>query len=687
MSKASVSFIHSLKGRILLFLVLPVVLIICGIIGLTAQKSFSAARVQAESSIRLAVNNVALEIERRNQNAVQTARLMALSQEEAMFGQREQSSALARRVLAEFPQFTGAYFAYEPNADQQDASYIGTNNVGSTTNDKGRFIPYWYRDANNNSQMLVTPLADMETSLYYDGVRRLYEESKRPQAMVTEPYVYEGKMIVEQTYPIIRDGKFIGIGGVDRALSDIEKILQEVKQQTKRDIFLISREGRFIASSSNSDALKTKKISETQYAQLFTPLYQKPQSKLLQLTQDPISGVESYFIHKPIKTGQWLLVLQEAEENVVGPIREQLLYTSMVAIVGILLIVALSGWFASSISQRINQGMKMAERVAVGDLAEQQKDSSLANASGTRDEISVMLSSLDKVGESYEKISSLCSAIAAGDFSVRMDERCENDEVAKAINHMSHRRKAIEQALKQHSDQIRESTNVQSTEIESVATSIHEMSTTTSEVSKLASGSADNANQALTAVQTAQQTLSLTVQEVQGLSEEMNQANQAINRVSESSTNISSIVDVINMIAEQTNLLALNAAIEAARAGEQGRGFAVVADEVRSLASKTRTSTEEINTLIQGLQGEVNTAVNIVDKGASRTQSTVEKSNEASTALASVAHMIEDINNHMIQVAAAVEQQSVATEEINQNVTRIQDASVQLASLANSSIE
>ncbi|WP_175443277.1 methyl-accepting chemotaxis protein [Vibrio sonorensis] len=151
----------------------------------------------------------------------------------------------------------------------------------------------------------------------------------------------------------------------------------------------------------------------------------------------------------------------------------------------------------------------------------------------------------------------------------------------------------------------------------------------------------------------------------------MNHSSEKLNEVQQEVTNISSILDVIRGIAEQTNLLALNAAIEAARAGEQGRGFAVVADEVRSLAARTQGSTSEIQTLIEQLQSGTQTTVDSMEEGKVQAQECMLLANDANEALRSITQSITVINDMNLQIANASEEQSTVAEDINQSVVNV----------------
>ena len=222
-------------------------------------------------------------------------------------------------------------------------------------------------------------------------------------------------------------------------------------------------------------------------------------------------------------------------------------------------------------------------------------------------------------------------------------------------------------------------------ETEMVATAMNEMTATVQEVAHSATAAAGAAANADKEAGSGKGVVQETANSIHGLAGEVENAANVIQQLANDSENIGAVLDVIKGIAEQTNLLALNAAIEAARAGEQGRGFAVVADEVRTLASRTQDSTKEIETMIERLQTGANNAVNVMESGRIKAQSGVEHTNHAANALESITNAVAIINQMNTQIASAAEEQSATSEEMNKNIVRISHLTEQTATGANQS--
>jgi methyl-accepting chemotaxis protein len=227
------------------------------------------------------------------------------------------------------------------------------------------------------------------------------------------------------------------------------------------------------------------------------------------------------------------------------------------------------------------------------------------------------------------------------------------------------------------SDSNNQQIRLQSNEAEQMATAIKQMAATVNEVANYAATAASATRNADSEVATGNQVVSDTASAIQNLARTLESAVESVQQVSSDSENIEKIIEVITSIAEQTNLLALNAAIEAARAGEHGRGFAVVADEVRSLATRTQDSTREIRGMIGKLQEGAGNAAEVMRNSRQLAQQTVEQTCQAETALNKIRSEVTAINDMNAQIASASEEQSSVAEEVNQNISRIHSATLE----------
>lgn len=285
----------------------------------------------------------------------------------------------------------------------------------------------------------------------------------------------------------------------------------------------------------------------------------------------------------------------------------------------------------------------------------------------------------------------LLSKMASGDFTVRANPK-GSDEVAElqqAANATSEQLKGMISNLINSSQELNntvsqistaidtsnESVTTQSVETEQVATAMNQMAATIQEIVQTTGIAAESATVADNEAKEGRGIVSETIGLIEGLSNEIERATSVIAQLKKQTTGIGGVLDVIRGIAEQTNLLALNAAIEAARAGEQGRGFAVVADEVRTLAGRTQQSTEEIQGMIEQLQNGAQDAVDAMQQSSEHAKQTVDRSKRSGESLQTITASVEKIRDINIQIANSAEQQGTAADDVNEKVENISQLS------------
>jgi methyl-accepting chemotaxis protein len=589
---------------------------------------------------------------------------------------REDLTRQVRSALEANPDLLGLYVVFEPNAlDGKDELFAGIDKVGG--NDKGRFSLYWSQKTPGKLEseaMDESMLADTTPGISgapYNAWYTCPRDTRQP--CVLDPYFDEINnqqvLMTSIAFPLELEGKVIGVLGVDIGLGH----LQELSLTANRELYdgqghisIISPAGLLAGHSQDAKQLgqPLTKVFPTHAGELSRLVVA---GKAEALSHDNMLRVLKPWLPIP-EAKPWSVLLEVPQETLLGPaleLEKQLdsrrtadsamaLFIGLVAgVIGLLLM-----WLtARGVTKPILGVAHMLEDIASGE-----GDLTRRLQYAKHDELGELAGWFNRFLDKLQPI------IADVKRSVQ-DARGTADRSAAIATQTS---SGMQQQFH---------------EVEQVATASQEMSSTAQDVARSAAQAAEAARGANGATQEGLGVIDQTTRNIDRLAADMTSAMSRVEGLAESSEQIGSVLEVIRSIAEQTNLLALNAAIEAARAGEAGRGFAVVADEVRNLAKRTQDSVEEIRQVIEDLQSGTRDVVGAMQNSHRQAQGSVEQVDLAVAALRRIGEAVTVITDMNLQIASAAEQQSAVAEEITRNVASIRDVTESLTSQADESAQ